>query len=97
MAYIEIRFTGITKETGEILVALLSELEYEGFEEMETGLKAFIPKPLFHKESLDSVAGRTGTSYTITELSDTNWNTAWESNFDPVVVEAFMDLKDLSI
>ncbi len=39
MAYIQVRFNNTSAETNDILIALLSELQYEGFEEVKDGLK----------------------------------------------------------
>jgi ribosomal protein L11 methyltransferase len=89
MAYIEIKFNNLSKEIIEILIATLSDLNYEGFEEDENVLKAFISKPLFNKEQLNKIAAQFQLKYTSAELPDTNWNKEWESNFQPVVIENF--------
>ena len=89
MAYIEIRFIEPSEETGNILIAMLSDLQYEGFEEEKNILKAFIPKPLFNEEQLKELAEQFQLKYSVTELPDTNWNKVWESNFQPVIVENF--------
>ncbi|MEI9809071.1 MAG: hypothetical protein WDO16_15090 [Bacteroidota bacterium] len=41
--YIQIEFQQVTAEQSSILIAELNETGFEGFEETETGLKAFIP------------------------------------------------------
>ena len=50
MNYIQIEFwftDKSTDESGEILIAMLSELSFESFEETEEGLKAFMPANLY--------------------------------------------------
>lgn len=89
MAYIEIRFNQPSEEAGDILIAMLSDLQYEGFEEEQNILKAFIPKSLFNEEQLKELADQFQLKYSVTELPDTNWNKVWESNFQPVIVENF--------
>jgi ribosomal protein L11 methyltransferase len=89
MAYIEIKFNNLSKETSEILIATLSDLNFEGFEEETNTLKAFIEKSLFNKEELAETAKQFKLTYTTFELPDTNWNKEWESNFKPVVIENF--------
>ena len=89
MAYIEIRFIEPSEEACDILIAMLSDLQYEGFEEEKNILKAFIPKPLFNEEQLTELAEQFQLNYSVTELPDTNWNKVWESNFQPVIVENF--------
>ena len=89
MAYIEIRFIEPSEEARDILIAMLSDLHYEGFEEEENILKAFIPKSLFNEERLKEIEEEFQLKYSVTELPDTNWNKVWESNFQPVIVENF--------
>jgi ribosomal protein L11 methyltransferase len=89
MAYIEIRFIEPSEEAGDILIAMLSDLRYEGFEEDQNILKAFIPKSLFNEEQLKELAKQFQLKYSVGELPDTNWNKVWESNFQPVIVENF--------
>jgi ribosomal protein L11 methyltransferase len=89
MAYIEIRFIEPSEEASDILIAMLSDLQYEGFEEEENILKAFIPKSLFNEERLKEIEEEFQLKYSVTELPDTNWNKVWESNFQPVIVENF--------
>jgi len=89
MAYIEIRFIEPSEEASNILVAMLSDLQYEGFEEEKNSLKAFIPKPLFNEQQLKELAAKFQLQYKVEELADINWNKEWESNFQPVIVENF--------
>ncbi|MBV9961080.1 MAG: 50S ribosomal protein L11 methyltransferase [Parafilimonas sp.] len=93
MPYIEIIFTESSKETTEILIALLSDLQYEGFEESSNQLKAFISSSLFDKPQLEEIAKQFQLKYTTTELPDINWNKEWESNFQPVIVEDFCAIR----
>src|SRR5215472_9419489 len=89
MAYIEITFIESSEETSDILVAMLSDLQYEGFEQEANSLKAFIRESLYNEEQLNELAKQFQLKYTVTDLPDTNWNKEWESNFQPVVVDDF--------
>lgn len=89
MSYIEISFTNLPEETSEILIALLSDLQYEGFEEEPGSLNAFISKSLFNQEEISQLSAKFQVKYSLIELPDVNWNKEWESNFQPVVVENF--------
>lgn len=93
MLYAEVRFTGLSKETTEMLIAQLSELQYEGFEESEEGLKAYIPQERLNKETVERLAAEFKATYTVSNLPDTNWNQLWESNFQPVIVEDFCAIR----
>jgi ribosomal protein L11 methyltransferase len=89
MDYIEVSFQS-SPALSELLVALLSEEEYESFEETETGLKAYIPSSKFDEEKIKEVLERLMTqgniSYTHTLIKERNWNQLWESNFEPVMI-----------
>lgn len=89
MAYKEVRFTDLSQNIIEILIAELSELQYEGFEEEDNQLKAFIPEISFDEKRLKQLSQQFSLSYTATTLPDTNWNQVWESNFQPVTVDNF--------
>lgn len=86
MGYLEINFYGITKEVNEILVALLADQQYEGFEESENNLKAYIKKDLFDEAAIQSLAKKLKIQFQVNEIADTNWNAVWESNFQPIVI-----------
>jgi ribosomal protein L11 methyltransferase len=89
MKHIEIKITTSSAEQNEILIALLADIGFEGFEENENDLKAFVPQTKFDKETLDAVAGSNNLPYTVTVIEQQNWNAQWESSFDPVVVNNF--------
>ena len=86
MTYIEITFNGLSKEVNDVLIAMLSDMHYEGFEEDAGMLKAFIPQILFDAEELENLVKQFQLQYTISELPDVNWNEVWESNFQPIIV-----------
>lgn len=74
------------------MIAQLSELGFEGFEEGDQWLSAFIPAEQVHEEALaDLIDG----SVTITRemIADRNWNEEWEKNFDPVVIGSFCAIR----
>lgn len=89
MSYIEVKFTGLTENISGMLIALLSNQGFDGFEEEKNVLKAFISKDQFDKSSLDAVIRDFHMDYSLNEIPDTNWNKVWESNFEPVAIEDF--------
>ncbi|MCB9169282.1 MAG: 50S ribosomal protein L11 methyltransferase [Flavobacteriales bacterium] len=72
----------------DILIAELSELGYESFEEITGGLKAYIPSDRFDRQALRrTIAFRdphVHVAHTVHEIQDTNWNAVWEAGFQPV-------------
>jgi ribosomal protein L11 methyltransferase len=66
---------------------------FDGFEQEENILKAFVSSTEFDKELLDEIATRNDLSYVQTVIQETNWNALWESNFEPVVVDDFVAVR----
>jgi len=89
MSYTKVEFNNITVETGEMLIAALSDIEYNGFEEGDKKLAAYISSLLFDQNTLQQLAENYGAEYTVSEVEVTNWNKLWESNFQPVMVDNF--------
>jgi ribosomal protein L11 methyltransferase len=91
--YIQIEFTGITPEQSSILVAQLSEISFEGFEETATNLKAFIPTNNYDEGALKKISTQYKVSFSKTTIEETNWNEVWESNFEPVIIDDFVAIR----
>lgn len=85
-SYIEIHFNEISPETSDLLVALLPDLGFSGMEETATGLKAYATTGQVDLSAVDEHCAEMGISYTKEELKEENWNSSWESNFDPVIL-----------
>jgi ribosomal protein L11 methyltransferase len=87
--YIQVTINEQDSATTGLLVAMLSETGYEGFEETGTGLKAFIPAVVFNEKELKDLLSRHQCSYTLETIAEQNWNAQWESGFEPVQVGNF--------
>ncbi|MBA3829543.1 MAG: 50S ribosomal protein L11 methyltransferase [Taibaiella sp.] len=74
---------------GEMLIALLAEQGYEGFEEREGSLRAYVSADNYNADTLASLLGTHNLGYTVDELVEQNWNESWEKNFDPIVIDGF--------
>jgi ribosomal protein L11 methyltransferase len=85
--YIEIAISSDQTEQKEILIALLSNEGYDGFEETDTMLKACIPEKDFNKEILHELLLPFQATYQKQIISPRNWNAEWESSYQPVLVE----------
>lgn len=91
----------------EMLIALLSTIGYEGFEQEDAALQAFIPEAQFDAGALDRLLQETpglfpqpsaglpsiALRYSTTHLQERNWNEEWEKNFQPVQVEGFCAIR----
>ncbi len=77
------------EETEGILTAELAEIGYGGFLTAVPVLKAYIPASVFNESHLRLILGTYGISeYSKKFVPEKNWNTDWESRFDPVTVNA---------
>ena len=93
MDYIKITFADLQPEQKEILIAQLADAGYEGFEETDSNLDAFISKKNFDKILLNEISFKYQTPYSSKKIAETNWNKIWESNFEPVIVEDYVAVR----
>ena len=74
----------------EILLAELSQLEFEMFEETDLGLVAYIEEHLFLEKKIFDLSifnsKEFKISFTKKKIKNQNWNKRWESNFDAVEI-----------
>lgn len=92
MDYIEVNLSIEPSDPGkEILVAELSLIDFESFDDTDQGLKAYIPVGLFDESLLTSLEQRLSETFTISHtqktIKSTNWNAVWESNYSPVTIK----------
>jgi ribosomal protein L11 methyltransferase len=83
-------------ERVEILTAVLGELPFDTFEETETGLKAYIPEKDLTpsvEDDLVELSEAFAFSFEKTFIPYQNWNSVWESNFQPIQVDDFVAVR----
>lgn len=76
-----------------MLIAWLTDIGFEAFEEEEKLLKAFIREQDFDEAKLKQVVRNLDITYTKTSVKDRNWNTLWERSFDPVIINSFCAIR----
>lgn len=103
MNYLQITIPAADPSLQEILIALLPALGYDGFEQQDAALQAFLPEDQFDAAALESLLeslplqspdstiqpGTRRLTYTTARLEERNWNEEWEKSFEPVQVDAF--------
>jgi len=87
--YIELQIPVTDNSLKEILIACLTDIGTEGFEEERHMLKAFMPSENFNQSEFEKIIQQNNLSYTKLTIEDRNWNAEWESNFQPVVIDDF--------
>lgn len=89
MSYILLKVS-CNQETSDMLIAELSEMDFDSFIETEEGFEASVEKDLFDEEAVDEVFGHYSSlgslSYQSEEVEKQNWNKLWESNYEMVEV-----------
>ncbi|MDZ4795480.1 MAG: 50S ribosomal protein L11 methyltransferase [Bacteroidota bacterium] len=91
--YIQLEFQNISTGQSDRLIAQLSEIGFDGFEEGENNLKACIPADKLEEAAVNEITIPAGLPYTQTTIEETNWNAAWESSFQPVIVDDFVGIR----
>ena len=92
MSYIAITMRADAAQS-DLLIAQLSVLNYEGFEEQTDALIAYIPETDFDEAALLEILTPQDVTYTKETILPANWNALWESNFEPVQVDDFCGIR----
>lgn len=75
-------------EQVDILLAELGEINFDIFEDSDTGVIAYCQTDLFDLSLFSEVIKRYEVlgpiSFQINEIEKQNWNAVWESNYDPI-------------
>lgn len=91
--YIQINIQTVSEEQSELLIALLSQEGYDGFEETEKNLSAFIDEQFYKEELLQQILLPFSISYQKEIIVPKNWNAEWERNYEPVIVDDFVAVR----
>ncbi|HRE49800.1 MAG TPA: 50S ribosomal protein L11 methyltransferase [Flavitalea sp.] len=90
--YVQISFQQTLPEQREILVALLANIGFTGFEENGKELVACIPLSDFN-ESVFKETVSDQLPYAVKIIEQKNWNEEWERSFPPVVVDDYCAIR----
>ena len=93
MNYKQVSIQVDTSEVSDILIALLSEEGFEGFEQQENVLIGFIAADVFDENCLSETLRPFNLGFSISDIPKTNWNREWEENFEPVIVDEFCTIR----
>jgi len=73
----------------DFIISLLPEVGFDGFEELDETVKAFIPKASWDREAILDILAQNELGeirFELTDIAAKNWNEEWEKNFEPVVI-----------
>jgi ribosomal protein L11 methyltransferase len=86
MNHFQITISPVAKDISDILIALLSEKNYDGFEEQENVLLAFISETNFDEKELLAIINPFSVGFKKQLVAHRNWNADWESNYEPIII-----------
>lgn len=92
MSHIQIEIQVTESIQGE-LIYLLDVIDYNGFEQDDNKLIAYIDEENFDAIKLELLLNKYDLKYSKSIIEKQNWNQLWESNFDPVVVDDFVAIR----
>ena len=95
---VHIRIEPFREEWAEIVEAEIADLGFDSFTVEEPFLNAYIPKEQFSEPNLKTLlsafdSAEFRVSHTVELVKEQNWNAAWESDFEPVVVGGEVTVK----
>lgn len=93
MNHIKLSFSATAQEQKDTLTALLSDLEFNGFEETEDALIAYIEEAQYNEDDVQAIATQLQLSFHKEVLAQRNWNEEWEKNFEPVIIDGFCSVR----
>ncbi len=92
--YREISFSPLTSEQSDVLVAMLANIGFDGFEILKNKLNAYIPSEDYPEEEIQEIKLQfPDLIFNSKNIEEQNWNAIWESSFDPVIVNDFVALR----
>jgi len=91
--FVQLYFSNVDAGKTEMLIALLSNIGFTGFEETGHGLKAFISQENFNQDDLNVITNAVDIAYERSFIKEQNWNATWESSFDPIIIGDFAAIR----
>ncbi|TAE16740.1 MAG: 50S ribosomal protein L11 methyltransferase [Bacteroidetes bacterium] len=91
--YKQITIACSDNEMQETVIALLADIEYDGFEQQSAAVVAYIPTELFNEQVLTDMLAPLQLPIAVADLEQKNWNEVWESNFQPITVGNFVAVR----
>ncbi len=92
MNYYKVSITS-SPEKQDLIIALLSQSDFNGFEEEDFGFKAYISEQSYDVTFIQELADQYNFSYKAKLIPTQNWNAVWESNFQPIQIDDFCGIR----
>ncbi len=85
MNFVELKVS-CSQELGEILIAELSLLNFDSFEEIDGGIVAACDESAWEEDVVKDLMDRYQVKFSFTISPQINWNEEWEKYYDPVLI-----------
>lgn len=92
MNYYKVSITS-SPDNRDLIIALLDQANYDGFEENDFGFKTYIKEQAFDESYVQELAKQFDFSYKAKKIPYKNWNAIWESNFQPIQIDDFCGIR----
>ena len=95
MDYFQLSFR-TDKKNREPLIALLAEIQFDAFQETETGFDTWIPEVEYDtvkEKDINNLQNLFSFSFEKKIIKHQNWNALWEADFHPIVVNDFCGIR----
>jgi ribosomal protein L11 methyltransferase len=93
MNHIQITIFTTNVELQDVIIAQLSTIGFDGFEQDEQEIKAYIFENDFNEAYLAESLNEHSLTFNKNIIAKQNWNELWESNFQPVIVDDFVGIR----
>jgi ribosomal protein L11 methyltransferase len=93
MNHIQIIITVTSVDLQDLLIAQLAEIGYEGFEQDDAEVKAYINVDNYQADEIKKLLNEYQLDFKENTIEQQNWNEVWESNFEPVTVDDFVGVR----
>lgn len=91
--FLQLSFSDLSSVQKELLLALLADIDYSGFEEEDVHFNAYIDEADFNQDKLDAILKIIPVRYNRSVVEQQNWNAEWESSFQPIVIGDFAAIR----
>jgi ribosomal protein L11 methyltransferase len=91
--YWKYEILNVSEEQSAVLIAALTDMGLEGFEEVTDQLIAFGKVSEINHAAVEEILNNRGIPFVRSVIAEQNWNALWESNFDPVEVDQFVHIR----
>jgi ribosomal protein L11 methyltransferase len=93
MSHYQISFSPIDKHISDICIALLADIGFDGFNEDDQTLHAYVPEQDWNAELFLETISPFQLQFTKQLIEQRNWNAEWESSYHPIIINEHVAIR----